>query len=87
VPDLRTYLRRYWLRFDSARLGAGFGYGVTAESREAAEQIVRDAVFNGEPLPEVLDVIEDVDVRELDAGHVLPNMGDPAARGVWYPRL
>jgi len=30
---------------------------------------------------------EDVDVRALDGGHVLPNMGDPSVRGVWYPRV
>jgi hypothetical protein len=37
-------------------------------------------------MPSPLAVIEDVDVRELDQGHVVPNMGDPTVRGVWYPR-
>jgi hypothetical protein len=32
-------------------------------------------------------VVEDVDVSQLDAGHVLPNMGDPTLRGVWFPRF
>jgi len=29
----------------------------------------------------------DVDVRELDQRHVVPNMGPPSIFGVWYPRL
>jgi hypothetical protein len=29
--------------------------------------------------------VEDVDVRDLDAGHVLENMGDVTRRGVWFP--
>jgi hypothetical protein len=32
-------------------------------------------------------LVEDVNVSELDAGRVLPNIGDPTVRGVWFPRL
>jgi hypothetical protein len=35
------------------------------------------------------EVIEDIDVRDLhlvDQSHVVPNMGDPSIRGVWFPR-
>ncbi|MCW2926654.1 MAG: hypothetical protein JWM86_622, partial [Thermoleophilia bacterium] len=31
------------------------------------------------------EVTEDVDVRDLDQGHVIPNMGVVVWRGVWYP--
>jgi hypothetical protein len=44
-------------------------------------------VFGGGPLPAVVEVVENVDVRDLDEGHVLPNLGDPSARGVWFPLL
>jgi hypothetical protein len=26
-------------------------------------------------------------VRDLDQGHVIPNMGPPNLRGVWFPML
>jgi hypothetical protein len=32
-----------------------------------------------------LHVTEDVDIQTLDQGHVLPNMGVPSERGVWFP--
>jgi hypothetical protein len=56
---------------------------VTAVSREDAESLIRECL-DGQ-LPPVRRVIDDVDVRALDAGHVLPNMGDAAVRGVWFP--
>jgi hypothetical protein len=36
---------------------------------------------------EALEVVEDVDIRDLDQGHVVPNMGPVNFRGVWYPNL
>jgi hypothetical protein len=63
------------------------GYGVTAADRPDAEELVRSRLLGGHPLPDDAEVIEDVDVRELDANHVLLNMGDPSIRGVWYPRI
>ncbi len=42
-------------------------------------------VFKG-PMPVLIaSSIEDVDVRTLDQGHVIPNMLPPDRRGVWYP--
>jgi hypothetical protein len=60
---------------------------VTAADRPDAEELVRSRLLGGHPLPDDAEVIEDVDVRELDANHVLLNMGDPSIRGVWYPRI
>ena len=36
---------------------------------------------------EVLEVVEDVDVCDLDQGHLVQNMGPVNFRGVWYPNL
>jgi len=36
------------------------------------------------PFP-IASSVEDVDVRTLDQGHVIPNMLPPDRRGVWYP--
>jgi len=73
-------LRRFW--FARAQ---GFGFGVTAYSLEDARHLLAQAVGSNEY--ESIRIIEDVDIRDLDQGHVIPNMGPPNLRGVWYPRL
>ncbi len=60
---------------------------MTALSVEDAKKLIETVALQGQPLPPIAEVIEDVDVQTLDAGHVLPNMGDPSIRGVWFPRL
>lgn len=89
-------LTRYWFEFvisdqDLQRYnnygGLGLGCGVTAYTYEDALAVLAEQLFRGEPIPPVRKVIEDVDVSTLDAGHVLPNMGVPAWRGVWFPCL
>jgi hypothetical protein len=90
VGGLADYLMRYWITFDVADDVASLvrpGVGVTAVSRDDALELVRATLFAGGSLPPVAAVIEDVDVRTLDEGHVRPNMGDPSARGVWFPRV
>ena len=75
-------LKRFWFV-----IPGHLGIGVTAFSRAEADRLAADAAERlGWPCPSGL-VIEDVDVRELDQGHVVPNMGPAAVRGVWYPRL
>lgn len=87
-------LHRYWFDFNitpnqlseyATYAGFSYGCGVTAYSLEDALQVLRQSVFGSDPLPEVAKVVEDVDVSSLDKGHVLPNMGNPTSRGVWFP--
>jgi hypothetical protein len=89
MPGLRDHLHRYWFRWtgDPHELpqGAALGYGVTGVDSQDAETLLSAALLDGAPLPTGADVVEDVDVRKLDQGHVLPNMGDRTVRGVWYP--
>lgn len=92
VASVRDYLHRYWFRWDGEpprelSPAAVLGYGVTGFDRRDAEKLLSATLLSGAPLPAGADVIENVDVRELDEGHVLPNMGDPSVRGVWYPRV
>jgi hypothetical protein len=79
-------LHRYWIRLDS---GDGRGreakFGVTAYSETDALEIVRYLAFPAAGLPEIVEVVVDVDVRSLDQGHVIPNMHPPNWRGIWYP--
>ena len=63
------------------------GVGVTAYTIDDAKELLRQMVFKDEPLPHVSNIIENLDVSTLDAGHILPNIGVPTVRGVWYPNL
>lgn len=80
-------LRRYWIRFDDPRrddFGLGFGCGVTAFNLDDAVALLEQHVFRG-PMPfPITASTEDVDVRTLDQGHIIPNMLSPNWRG-WYP--
>ncbi len=82
-------LHRYWFTFEgdarSLRAGLAMGVGVTAFDRDDAARIIRRDVLEGQELPTVAHVIEDVDVSTLDPNHVLPNAGPPSVRGVWFP--
>ena len=75
-------LRRYWFRTKEH-----LGFGVTAYSVDDAKRLVDDAARRLGWDYEVLGIVEDVDVRDLAQGHVVPNMGPPNFRGVWYPNL
>jgi len=82
-------LRRYWIEFDLTNyprrpLGGSRGCEMTTHSRADALDLIRKQVFNGQ-LPTVSHLVEDVDVSQLDAGHVRPNMGNPAVSGIWFP--
>jgi hypothetical protein len=91
MKGLSDYLHRYWFEFRAPRQelppGSWLGCGVTAVDTEDAQRLLVQGPFRGAPLPTIERVVEDVDVSELDAEHVVPNMGDPTQRGVWFPRL
>jgi hypothetical protein len=48
--------------------------------------LLSTAMFDGGALPPPSQVVEDVDVSTLDAGHVRPGIDDPTTRGVWFPQ-
>jgi hypothetical protein len=77
-------LRRFWFKFED-HWASPRGYGVTAWTRDDAVEILRSQIFEGGEIPRA-SVTEDVDVSELDAGQVLPNMEAPNWRGIWFPR-
>lgn len=81
-------LHRYWIVFDDPRrraLGFDLGCGVTAFDLRDAISLLESHVFKGSlPFP-IASTIEDVDIRTLDQGHVIPNMLPPSSRGIWFP--
>jgi hypothetical protein len=81
-------LHRYWIRFQKADHPTwwNLGCGVTAYTRDDAIGLAQRLVSVESTMPEIADIVEDVNVQDLDQNHVVPNMGDVARRGIWYPR-
>jgi hypothetical protein len=77
-----SLLHRYWFKTKD-----DLGFGVTAYSTDDAKSLVTDAARLIGLSYEVVEIVEDVDVRELEQDHVVPNMGPPNFRGVWFPNL
>ncbi len=63
------------------------GFGVTAYSLEDAEKLLLEATEKMGVTLEIEYVVKDVNVSELDQNHMVPNMGAPNFRGVWYPNI
>jgi hypothetical protein len=83
-------LRRYWFKFKLSFHrphpgGTLMGCGVTACSKDEAIALLSERVFTFQTLPLIEKCIEDVDISNLDANHVRPNMGDPTRWGIWFP--
>lgn len=58
------------------------GVGVTAWSEEDAISLFRRAW----PTDKIVGIQAINDIRDIDQGHVAPNMGDWLRRGIWFPR-
>ena len=81
-PACHRQLRRFWFP-----LSRGLGIGVTEASEAEARELAEATRAQYFPDTTIVGVTADVDVSTLDANHVVPNLGIPAFRGVWYPRL
>jgi hypothetical protein len=73
-------MRRYWFPIPG-HLGIGVTATTLAEAIELATTAATRLTWRVDPET----VIEDVDVRDLDQNHVVPNMGVATWRGVWFP--
>jgi hypothetical protein len=82
-------LKMFWFKFEAdSKLwptALNLGCGVTAYNYEDAVNILKERVFAGKPFPKVSELLLDVNVQDLDPGHVVPNMGVVTQRGVWFP--
>lgn len=87
---LQKYLHRYWIEFDLTEYshkvpyGLNFGCGVTAFDQDDAFELVSKALFDDAPIPPIKSITVDVNLSALDQ-HVLPNIGNPVFRGIWFP--
>lgn len=81
--------RRFWIEFEEEigvelPLGMKLGCGITALDLPHSKSILERKVFL-KGLPRIKSVIENVDIRNLDQNHVLPNMNSPDGIGIWFP--
>jgi len=87
---MKDLYKRFWFEFEIDTAfnyppGIGRGCGVTAFNYEDAVMILDEKVFTRISRPSFKAVVENVDIRLLDQGHVIPNMKPPIYRGVWFP--
>ena len=77
-------LRPYWItlrrRIEPSPLN--LGVGITADSEIDARNLFMERIGGEERILEI-KLIENMGV--LDENHVVPNMGNPLLRGIWFP--
>jgi hypothetical protein len=83
-------LKRYWFI-----IYPDFKYGprnieVSASSVSEAKKIILETLTKSHwnhisaTIIENAEIIENIDIRFLDQGHVVPNMGPAVFKGVWF---
>lgn len=79
-------MKRFWIEFEESipYSPLSIGCGITANNYDDAISLLRDRVLKGRDI-KIRTIVADIDVSSLDAGHVLPNMGNVMVRGVWFP--
>jgi hypothetical protein len=87
--DVTAALHRFWIELESSVDGPSrLAYGVTAFDEADALAILRHFAYEdrADEMPAVAKIVADVNVEDLDPGHVRPNMNPPNWRGIWFPK-
>ncbi|MBA3694977.1 MAG: hypothetical protein H0W77_16360 [Acidobacteria bacterium] len=79
---MQTLLTRYWFITNIQ-----YNFGLTAYSIEDARKLIDEANKTFRFKFEIIEIIENIDISTLDENHILPNIGAPNFRGVWYPKM
>ena len=85
---MNKLLTTYWFEFEG--WGIGSYAGVTAYSLDDAKYLLKKHFFKDflkQELPQIKNIIENVQVKDLDQIHIVPNLGPISERGVWCPNL
>jgi hypothetical protein len=84
-------LKRYWfIIYPDFKYGPR-NIGVSALSISEAKKIILETMTKlnwnhiSATIIENAEIIENIDIRLLDQGHVIPNMGPVVFEGVWFP--
>jgi hypothetical protein len=80
-------LRKFWFEFTriDEPTPLNLGCGVTAYTKDDAEMLVKSKIFADHEMPEICNIIDDVEFGQLEQQHVAPNIGNMFIRGVWFP--
>lgn len=86
---MNNIYRRFWFEFDIEKAfnflpRIGYGWGITVMDYNDAVKIMDEKIFSKIERPTFKKVIENVDICELDQGHVIPNMNPTLYRGIWF---
>ena len=88
---MNKLLTTYWIEFEGWRWGLSLQVGVTAYSLDDAKFLLKEkyfeAIFGEVETPQIKKVTENIQFKDLDQNHIVPNMGPITERGVWYPNL
>ncbi len=87
---MKSLYIRFWIEFELENNrkyppGIGYGCGVSATNYQDAIEIIKNKMFINTEMPKIKRHVPNVDIRELDQGHVMPNMKSPNHRGIWFP--
>src|SRR5262245_2956306 len=81
-----TGLNTYWFTFPE-NPEFPLGLGVTAWSRDDAKALLEANGYDFHTKASRVEIKEGVTVADLDAKHVVVNMGPIVVRGIWFPAL
>lgn len=76
-------LTAYWFELESHFKQIG----VTAHSIEDAKKLIKEKAFPNEELPPIIRITENIQFKDLDQNHIVPNIEPISERCVWYPNL
>ncbi|ALN58808.1 hypothetical protein GLE_3463 [Lysobacter enzymogenes] len=76
----------YWFEFqpNSVPQCLDLGCGITARSQDDALRVLHERVPETRGVA-IRRIVAGVKIDDLDPGHVLPNLGNYAVRGCWFP--
>jgi hypothetical protein len=81
-------LRRFWFKFERlpTPTAINLGCGVSAYDYDDAISLLQERMFGPNGPPAIEQCTQDVEIQTLEKNHVLPNIGNLDARGIWFPQ-
>jgi hypothetical protein len=79
-------MKMYWVKFveEESHMLFRTGCGITALSEDDALKVIRlSPALDG--FYEKILSIEHIKFEDIEKKHILPNAGNYAVRGIWYP--
>jgi len=83
VFHVNKLLTSYWFELDSHFKQIG----VTAYSIEDAKRLIQEKAFPKQQFPRIIKITENIQFKNLDQNHIIPNIGPISERCVWYPNF